>query len=96
MKRLSNVKSPRKGKKTPAKKPRKDGNESVAKSDSSGESSASTIILDKSPVRSMGTPVHHQDGSDEESGSADFFDSQKTQARHYKTLQEIFLKFRST
>ncbi|KAL3993488.1 KRAB domain-containing zinc finger protein [Sarotherodon galilaeus] len=90
MKRLSNVKSPRKGKKPPAKKPRKDGNESVAKSDSSGESSASTIILDKSPVRSMGTPVHHQDGSDEESGSADFFDSQKTQARHYKTLQEIY------
>lgn len=67
MKRLSNVKSPKKGKKPPAKKPRKDGNESVAKSDSSGESSASTIILDKSPVRSMGTPVHHQDGSDEES-----------------------------
>ncbi|CAI5677934.1 unnamed protein product [Oreochromis niloticus] len=90
MKRLSNVKSPRKGKKPPAKKPRKDGNESIAKSDSSGESSASTIILDQSPVRSMGTPVHHQDGSDEESGSADFFDSQKTQARHYKTLQEMY------
>nr|XP_054590988.1 uncharacterized protein LOC129154791 isoform X1 [Nothobranchius furzeri] len=38
----------------------------------------------------MGTPVLHQDGSDEESGSADFFDSLKTQARHYKSLQEIY------
>ncbi|XP_076846700.1 uncharacterized protein LOC143491507 [Brachyhypopomus gauderio] len=90
MKRLSNVKSPRKGKNPHSKKPRKDWDEGISASDSNGESSASTIILDNSTPRSMGTPVQQEDDSDEESGSADFFDSPKTQARHYKTLQEIY------
>ncbi|XP_041848115.1 uncharacterized protein LOC121644314 [Melanotaenia boesemani] len=89
MKRLSNVRSPRKGRNPPSKKPRQDGGENVT-SDYDGDSSASTIILDHSPARSMGTPVQQQDGTDEESGTVDFFDSQKSQARHYKTLQEIY------
>ncbi|KAJ8390047.1 hypothetical protein AAFF_G00410110 [Aldrovandia affinis] len=91
MKRLSNVRSPRKAKVPPSKKPRQDGDiyADVSTSDYDGDSSASTIILEKSPVRAS-TPVQHQDSSDEASGSVDLLDSQRTQARHYKTLQILY------
>ncbi|KAF7644113.1 hypothetical protein LDENG_00227740 [Lucifuga dentata] len=89
MKRLSNVKSPRKAKVPPSKKPRQDGeiDTDVVTSDYDGDSSASTIILERSPASS---PVQHRDSSDEASGSVDLLDSQKTQARHYKTLKEMY------
>ncbi|KAM3583192.1 uncharacterized protein V6R79_014190 [Siganus canaliculatus] len=101
MKRLSNVKSPRKAKVPPSKKPRQDFDVSsdLSNTDYDGDSSASTIILEQSHVP-MGIPVHSpsprastplqsQDSSDEASVSGDFMDSQKTQARHYRTLQEM-------
>ncbi|XP_078023648.1 uncharacterized protein LOC144462870 [Epinephelus lanceolatus] len=103
MKRLSNVRSPWKAKVPPSKKPRQDMEVSsdVSTTDYDGDSSASTIILERSPISPMGipvldpsprasTPLQSQDSSDETSGSADFMDSQKTQARHYKTLQEMY------
>ncbi|KAJ8260314.1 hypothetical protein GJAV_G00179550 [Gymnothorax javanicus] len=92
MKRLSNVRSPKKAKGPPLKKPRQDGkiaDADVTTSDYDGDSSASTIILEPSPVRSS-TPVQQQDGSNETSGSGDVLDSKKTQARHYKTLQDMY------
>ncbi|KAJ8277586.1 hypothetical protein GJAV_G00077080 [Gymnothorax javanicus] len=92
MKRLSNVRSPKKAKRPPLKKPRQDGkiaDADVTTSDYDGDSSASTIILEPSPVRSS-TPVQQQDGSNETSGSGDVLDSKKTQARHYKTLQDMY------
>ncbi|CAG5893726.1 unnamed protein product, partial [Menidia menidia] len=75
MKRLSNVRSPRKAKAPPSKKPRQDVEvtSDISTTDYDGDSSASTIILERSPVSPMGIS-----------------DSPKTQARHYKTLQEMF------
>ncbi|XP_035806358.1 uncharacterized protein LOC111571818 [Amphiprion ocellaris] len=87
MKRLSNVKSPRKAKGPPSKKPRQDGDADAATTDYDGDSSGSTIIL--SPARAS-TPVEQQGSSDEASPSTDFYSSQKTQARHYKTLQQLY------
>ncbi|XP_063751442.1 uncharacterized protein LOC134872193 [Eleginops maclovinus] len=83
MKRLSNVRSPMKPKAPLSKKPRE---EFDTISDHDADSSASTAILDESPVRAS-TPVQLLD-SDE--ASAACLDSQKTQARHYKTLQELY------
>ena len=62
MKRLSNVKSPKKGV-PPAKKQRREFDE-ISTSDYDGDSSASTVILQRSPVRAS-TPVQHLDSSDE-------------------------------
>ncbi|TKS78087.1 hypothetical protein D9C73_013087 [Collichthys lucidus] len=105
MKRLSNVRSPRKAKVPPSKKRRQDTEVSsdISTTDDvyDGDSSASTIILEHSPISPMGipvldlstrasTPLQSQDTSDETSGSVDFMDSLKPQARHYKTLQEMF------
>ncbi|KAM9733329.1 uncharacterized protein ACNS7B_015472 [Menidia menidia] len=103
MKRLSNVRSPRKAKAPPSKKPRQDVEvtSDISTTDYDGDSSASTIILERSPVSPMGisvidlsprasTPLQSRDSSDETSGSVDLKDSPKTQARHYKTLQEMF------
>ncbi|KAM7404768.1 hypothetical protein PAMP_012083 [Pampus punctatissimus] len=105
MKRLSNVRSPRKAKVPPSKKTRQDTEVSsdISTTDDvyDGDSSASTIIREHSPISPMGipvldlstrasTPLQSQDSSDETSGSVDFMDSLKTQARHYKTLQEMF------
>ncbi|XP_055359365.1 uncharacterized protein LOC129603207 isoform X1 [Betta splendens] len=95
MKRLSNVKSPRMYKGPPSKKPRQDVEVSVSSTEYDGDSSASTITLERSPVSPKGIPVSHrtstpmqnQDSSDE---AADCVDSQKTQARHYRTLQEMY------
>ncbi|KAL2102087.1 hypothetical protein ACEWY4_003848 [Coilia grayii] len=120
-KRLSNVRSPRKAKVPPSKKPRQEVSSDVSTTDYDGDSGASTIILEQSPVRPRGspenltprtsTPVETQESSDEEcmycikcnlslvhpnipvmpsAGSADIMDSQKIQARHYKTLQEQY------
>ncbi|KAG9334817.1 hypothetical protein JZ751_006447, partial [Albula glossodonta] len=89
MKRLSNIKSPVKAKGPPSKKPCQDVEidaNGTATSDYDGDSSTSTVILEKSPVRAS-TPVQHRDNSD---GACDMFDSQKTQARHYRTLQEMY------
>ncbi|XP_019907868.1 uncharacterized protein LOC109616473 [Esox lucius] len=58
----------------------------VRTSDYDGDSSASTIILEQLPNRAS-TPVQHQNSSDE---ANDLSDSQKTQVRHYKTLQEMY------
>ncbi|CAL8291699.1 unnamed protein product [Gadus morhua 'NCC'] len=80
IKRLSNVKSPKKAN-PPAKKQRRECGE-ISTSDYDGDSSASTVILHRSPVRAS-TPVQDLDSSDE-CGSGDVLDSQKTQARHYK------------
>ncbi|CAL8255009.1 unnamed protein product [Gadus morhua 'NCC'] len=85
MKRLSNERSPKKGTPT-AKKQRRDVGE-ITTSDYDGDSSASTVILEQSPVRAS-TPVQHLDSSDE-CGLGDVLDSQKSQARHFKTLQEM-------
>ncbi|XP_062422198.1 uncharacterized protein LOC119219433 [Pungitius pungitius] len=82
MKRLSNVKSPKKAV-PPAKKQRQEIEE-MTTSDYDGDSSASTVILQQSPVRAS-TPVQHLNNS----GSGDVLDSQKTQARHYTTLQQM-------
>ena len=78
MKRLSNVRSPRKAKVPPSKKPRQDVEVSsdVSTTDYDGDSSASTIILERSPMSPMGipvldpsprasTPLQSQDSSDE-------------------------------
>ncbi|KAI4804304.1 hypothetical protein KUCAC02_025935 [Chaenocephalus aceratus] len=110
-KRLSNVRSPRKSKVPPSKKPRRDQqmDADISTSDYDGDSSASTIILERSPAASPparasissstspparasipAPPVPDQDSSDKASGSVDLFDSQKTQARHYRTLQEMY------
>ncbi|KAJ4923582.1 hypothetical protein JOQ06_021493 [Pogonophryne albipinna] len=115
-KRLSNVRSPRKSKVPPSKKPRRDQqmDADISTSDYDGDSSASTIILERSPAprspaaspparasTSSSTspparasipapPVPDQDSSDKASGSVDLFDGQKTQARHYRTLQEMY------
>lgn len=62
MKRLSNVRSPKKGT-PPAKKQRHDVGE-ITTSDYDGDSSASTVILERSPVRAS-TPMQHLDSSDE-------------------------------
>ncbi|KAM7423435.1 hypothetical protein PAMA_011140 [Pampus argenteus] len=74
MKRLSNVRSPRKAKGPPSNKHDKTRNP------------MGIPVLDLSTRAS--TPLQSQDSSDETSGSVDFMDSLKTQARHYKTLQE--------
>lgn len=78
MKRLSNVRSPRKAKVPPSKKPRQDAEviSDISTTDYDGDSSASTIILERSPVSAMGipvldlstrtsTPLQSQDSSDE-------------------------------
>ncbi|KAL2094166.1 hypothetical protein ACEWY4_011478 [Coilia grayii] len=75
-KRLSNVRSPRKAKVPPSKKPRQEVSSDVSTIDYDGDSGASTIILEQSPVRPRGspedltprtsTPVETQDSSDEE------------------------------
>ncbi|XP_073318839.1 uncharacterized protein [Pagrus major] len=100
MKRLSNVRSPKKAKGPPSKKPRQEVSSDVATTDYDGDSSTSTIILERSPVSPMGipvdlsprtsTPAQNRNSSDEESCSVDIMDSQKIQARHYKTLQEMY------
>ncbi|XP_073336348.1 uncharacterized protein [Pagrus major] len=100
MKRLSNVRSPKKAKGPPSKKPRQEVSSDVATTDYDGDSSTSTIILERSPVNTMGipvdlsprtsTPAQNRNSSDEESCSVDIMDSQKIQARHYKTLQEMY------
>lgn len=61
MKRLSNVKSPKKAKGPPFKKPRLDKDPDVETSDHDGDSSGSTIIL---PPAGSSTPVN-QASSDE-------------------------------
>jgi hypothetical protein len=80
MKRLSNVRSPRKAKVPPSKKTRQDTEVSsdISTTDDvyDGDSSASTIILEHSPISPMGipvldlstrasTPLQSQDSSDE-------------------------------
>lgn len=75
MKRLSNVRSPRKATVPPSKKPQRDVevNPDVSTSDYDGDSSASTIILERPPVSPVGipvsprasTPLQSQDSSDE-------------------------------
>ena len=62
IKRLSNVKSPKKAN-PPAKKQRQECGE-ISTSDYDGDSSASTVILHRSPVRAS-TPVQDLDSSDE-------------------------------
>ena len=75
-KRLSNVRSPRKAKCPPSKKPRQEVSSDVSTTDYDGDSSASTIILEQLPVSPMGipvdlsprtsTPAQNRDSSDEE------------------------------
>ncbi|XP_056232247.1 uncharacterized protein LOC130169477 isoform X2 [Seriola aureovittata] len=101
-KRLSNVRSPRKAKGPPSKKPLQEVSSDVSTTDYDGDSSAPTIILEQSAVSPMGmsvdlsprtsTPAQNRDSSNEESFSVDVMDSQKIQARHYKTLQEMYVK----
>lgn len=62
MKRLSNVRSPKKGA-PPAKKQRREVGERTT-SDYDGDSSASTVIFERSPVGAS-TPVQHLESSDE-------------------------------
>ncbi|XP_042560564.1 uncharacterized protein LOC122129900 [Clupea harengus] len=87
MKRLSNVKSPVKSKGPPVKVQRRNED---ADDSSDWDSSASTVILERSPA-STSTPKRLTDNNDEPStGSGDLLDSEKSQARHYRTLQDMY------
>lgn len=80
MKRLSNVRSPRKAKVPSSKKPQQEVNLDIDSTDYDADSSASTIILERSSISPKGIPVDvspraststrntdpHQDSSDEE------------------------------
>ncbi|XP_034417544.1 uncharacterized protein LOC117750430 isoform X2 [Cyclopterus lumpus] len=95
MKRLSNVRSPKKAKGPPSKKPRQEVSSDVATTDYDEDSSTSTIILEWSPVSPMGIPVDlsprtSTPAQNNSACSVDIMDSQKIQARHYKTLQEMY------
>lgn len=57
MKRLSNVKSPKKAKGPPSKKPQQTSLD-VTNTDDDSSASASTIILERPPVSPMGIPVN--------------------------------------
>ncbi|XP_073767100.1 uncharacterized protein isoform X1 [Danio rerio] len=90
LKRLSNIRSPMKAKQPPFKRARQDKEPSAAvASDYDADSSASTVIL--SSPSSSSTPRQENDSIDEASDGPDnSLDSQKTQARHYRTLQEMY------
>ncbi|KAK5866170.1 hypothetical protein PBY51_020380 [Eleginops maclovinus] len=98
MKRLSNIKSPVKSKVPPAKKQRQDwdADESLSSHPSDCDSIVSTVILETSPRTS--TPkrdnqVSRPGDSEDESFTLTVpepMDSEKTQARHYRTLQTMF------
>ncbi|XP_053344385.1 uncharacterized protein LOC128514611 isoform X2 [Clarias gariepinus] len=90
LKRLSNIRSPMKAKQPPSKRARQDKEPSAAvTSDYDADSSASTVNL--SPPSRSSTPRQENDSIDEASDGPDnSLDSQKTQARHYRTLQEMY------
>ncbi|XP_056121570.1 uncharacterized protein LOC130099788 [Rhinichthys klamathensis goyatoka] len=90
MKRLSNIRSPVKAKHPPSKRARLDEEPSAAvASDYDADSSASTLHL--SPPSKSSTPRQDNDSIDEASDGPDTsLDSQKTQARHYRTLREMY------
>ncbi|GAA6091544.1 uncharacterized protein LOC113092607 isoform X2 [Tachysurus ichikawai] len=89
LKQLSNIPSPVKAKHPPSKRVRLHEVPSAAMaSDYDADSSASTVQL--SPPSRSSTPRQENDSIDEASDGPDnSLDSQKTQARHYRTLQEI-------
>lgn len=92
MKRLSNVKSPKKAS-TPSKRRRltfEKGDSSDFDGDSTSSSQASTIILEKSPTTTSTPEPSHESSEDEAVSSPDLLDSQKSQSRHYKTLQDMY------
>ncbi|KAK9976929.1 hypothetical protein ABG768_018750 [Culter alburnus] len=90
LKRLSNIRSPVKAKHPPSKRARLDEVPSAAAgSDYDADSSASTVHL--SPPSRSSTPRQENDSIDEGSDGPDnSLDSQKTQAQHYRTLQEMY------
>uniref|UniRef100_A0AAV2L2W4 Uncharacterized protein n=1 Tax=Knipowitschia caucasica TaxID=637954 RepID=A0AAV2L2W4_KNICA len=92
MKRLSNVKSPKKAS-TPLKRRRltfEKGDSSDFDGDSTTSSKASTILLEKSPTTTSTPEPSHESNEDEAVSSPDLLDSQKSQSRHYKTLQDMY------
>ncbi|XP_057184432.1 uncharacterized protein LOC130550915 [Triplophysa rosa] len=89
LKRFSNIRSPVKAKRPPSKTARQDREPSAAvASDYDADSCASTVNL--SPPSRSSTPRPENDSIDEASDADNSFDSQKTQARHYRTLQEMY------
>ncbi|KAF4115355.1 hypothetical protein G5714_002844 [Onychostoma macrolepis] len=89
LKRLSNIQSPVKAKQPPSKRARQDREPSAVASDYDADSSASTVNL--SPPSRSSTPRQENDSIDEASDGPDnSLDSQKTQAKHYRTLQEMY------
>ncbi|KAG1928039.1 hypothetical protein F2P79_023822 [Pimephales promelas] len=90
LKRLSNIRSPVKAKHPPSKRARLDEEPSAAvASDYDADSSASTLHL--SPPSKSSTPPQDNDSIDEASDGQDTsLDSRKTQARHYRTLREMY------
>ncbi|CAM4575146.1 unnamed protein product [Leuciscus chuanchicus] len=104
MKRLSNIRSPVKAKPPHSKRARLDEEPSAAvASDYDADSSASTLHL--SPPSKSSTPRQETDSIDEAcikmyykmyrifaitDGPDNSLDSQKTQARHYRTLREMY------
>ncbi|XP_055003944.1 uncharacterized protein LOC110154277 [Boleophthalmus pectinirostris] len=94
IKRLSNIKSPKKAS-APFKKRRMNYEESCSTDFDeilTGSSQASTIILEKSPAAAS-TPEPPPDSSEDDAGGSadtDVLDSQKSQVRHYNTLQEMY------
>ncbi|KAL1252310.1 hypothetical protein QQF64_020106 [Cirrhinus molitorella] len=90
LKRLSNIRSPMKAKQPPSKRARQDREPSAAvASDYDADSSASTVNL--SPPSRSSTPQQENDSISEASDGPDnSLDSQKAQARHYRTLQEMY------
>uniref|UniRef100_A0AAV2K6R9 Uncharacterized protein n=1 Tax=Knipowitschia caucasica TaxID=637954 RepID=A0AAV2K6R9_KNICA len=91
MKRLSNIKIPKTAG-TPSRKRRMTSEQFLSddfEGYSTGSSQASTIIIERSPAASS-TPQPNLDTSEEDAvGSADQLDTPKSQARHYKALQNI-------
>ncbi|CAL9700930.1 unnamed protein product [Knipowitschia caucasica] len=92
MKRLSNIKIPKTAG-TPSRKRRMTSEQFLSddfEGYSTGSSQASTIIIERSPAASS-TPQPNLDTSEEDAvGSADQLDTPKSQARHYKALQNMY------
>nr|XP_057920198.1 uncharacterized protein LOC131113029 [Doryrhamphus excisus]XP_057920199.1 uncharacterized protein LOC131113029 [Doryrhamphus excisus] len=93
MKRLSNVKSPKKARSSPLKKKGRLTSDEFCAShlntDSPGSSNAS-MIPEQPPVGSSTPETQQETTEDDAVGSTELLDSQKNQARHYKTLQDMY------
>ncbi|CAK6981852.1 uncharacterized protein LOC128439069 [Scomber scombrus] len=105
-KRLSNVRSPRKAKGPPSKKPRQEVSSDISTTDYDGDSSASTVILERSPVSPMGipversprtsTPAQNRDSSDEETAVTHLLNLEFESRRRFITSDVLKEQDRAT